>query len=46
LQSVILGQSRFRFVPSKFTRPPVEFRKLYGSNIRQTVLESFFVIDK
>ena len=36
----------FLFVPSKFVRPPAEFRSLYGPNIRQTVLESYFVVKK
>jgi hypothetical protein len=34
------------FVPSKFVRPPKEFRTLYGPNIRQTRLESFFSVKK
>ena len=34
------------FVPSKFIRPPKEFRSLYGPNIRQTRLESFFNVEK
>jgi hypothetical protein len=37
---------KLKFVPSKFVRPPKEFRKLYGPNIRQTVIESFFVSKK
>jgi hypothetical protein len=39
-------KGKFKFVPSKFVRPPKEFRALYGANIRQTVLESFFVCKK
>jgi hypothetical protein len=31
------------FVPSKFVRPPKEFLALYGPNIRQSRLESFYV---
>ena len=34
------------FVPSRFIRPPTEFRNLYGPNIRQTMLESYFVSKK
>jgi hypothetical protein len=30
-----------KFVPSKFVRPPKEFRNLYGKEKRQTVMESF-----
>ena len=41
---IFLGS--IRFVPSKFVRPPIEFRKLYGPNIRQTVLENFFVVNR
>ncbi len=35
-----------KFVPSKFVRPPKEFLALYGPNIRQSRLESFFVSRK
>ena len=37
---------RLQFIPSKFVKPPLAFRKLYGPNIRQTVLESFFSVRK
>jgi hypothetical protein len=29
-------------LPSRFVLPPVEFRRLYGPNIRQTLLENYF----
>ncbi len=32
----------WKFVPSKFTRPPKEFR-VYGNEVRQTVLDNFLV---
>jgi hypothetical protein len=44
LFSFILGS--IRFVPSRFVRPPIEFRKLYGPNICQTVIDSFFPVTK
>jgi hypothetical protein len=33
---------KWKFVPSKFTRPPKEFL-IYGNVIRQTVLDNFVV---
>jgi hypothetical protein len=33
---------KFKFVPSKFVRPPREFRILYGPNVRQTRIDGFF----
>jgi hypothetical protein len=30
-------------LPSKFVRPPIEFRRLYGPNIRQTLIDNFVV---
>ncbi len=33
---------KFKFVPSKFIRPPREFRMLYGPNVRQTMIDGFF----
>jgi len=41
---IVIG--KIKFLPSKFVRPPKEFRKLYGPNIRQTILESYFVVKK
>ena len=36
----------WKFVPSKYTRPPKEFR-IYGNVVRQTVLDNFVVrLDK
>ena len=32
----------WKFVPSKFTRPPKEFR-IYGNETRQTLLDNFLV---
>ena len=32
----------WKFVPSKYTRPPREFR-VYGNEIRQTVLDNYLV---
>ena len=40
----ILGS--IRFVPSRFVRAPIEFRKLYGPNICQTVIDSFYRVTK
>ena len=34
--------SGWKFVPSKFVRPPKEFR-IYGNTVRQTVLENFLI---
>jgi hypothetical protein len=36
----------FKFVPRKFVCPPREFRLLYGKEIRQTIIESFFSVRK
>ena len=33
---------KFKFLPSKFVRPPREFRILYGPNVRQTMIDGFF----
>ena len=33
---------RWKFVPSKFTPPPKEFR-IYGNVLRQTVIDNFVV---
>ena len=38
---VITGY-QWKFLPSKFTRPPKEFR-IYGNEMRQTVLDTFVV---
>ena len=35
-----------QFVPSRYVRSPKEFRTLYGPNIRQTRLESYFCFVK
>ena len=41
LYFIVSGFS-WKFVPSKYTRPPREFR-VYGNEIRQTVLDNFLV---
>jgi hypothetical protein len=43
--SLLFSGVTWKFVPSKFTRPPKEFR-VYGNEIRQTVLDNFLVPQK
>jgi hypothetical protein len=33
---------RIKFLPSRFVQAPLEFRRLYGPNIQQTLLENYF----
>ena len=44
LCNLFLG--KIKFLASKFVRPPKDFRQLYGPEIRQTVLDSYFLIKK
>ena len=38
----IFISGNFKFVPSRFVRLPKEFRRLYGPNVRQTMIDGYF----
>jgi len=41
----LFSERKWKFLPSKFVRPPNEFL-IYGNVMRQTVLDNFFKIKK
>ncbi len=42
---MIVGK-KLKFLPRRFISPPREFRFLYGREVRQTTIDSFFVVKK
>ena len=42
---IIVGK-RWNFVPKRFRSPPREFKYLYGSEVRQTMMDNFVKITK
>ncbi len=39
----VLGKGKLKFLPRRFVTPPLEFRHLYGREMRQTSLEDLLV---
>ena len=43
--AIIVGK-RWKFVPKRYLSPPREFKKLYGTELRQTTMDNFVSVSK